>query len=201
MSPRIVCYDWSRCSPFSGYFIYGNKPTPMNTNCNRLSSSLTASACHIYWLLRADPITESGIVREKEPTMKMRTFLQNKLWRDKLIPLAEEQGSIFHMQLLNDEEYDEQLRVKLAEEAAEAGEAQSHADLIEELGDIFEVIHALCILHGFNHAEIIAAQKKKAEARGGFAGRKFVIKVEHPEGSYLANYCLERPDKYPEVKL
>lgn len=45
-------------------------------------------------------------------------------------------------QLLIDEEYDDQLRLKLAEEAAEVGEAKSHDELIEKLADIFEVILA-----------------------------------------------------------
>ena len=47
--------------------------------------------------------------------------------------------------------------------------------------------------------EIIAAQTKKRQDRGGFSGRKFVDIAEHPVGSFGETYCLNDPEKYPEI--
>ncbi|MBY0109531.1 MAG: nucleoside triphosphate pyrophosphohydrolase [Candidatus Babeliaceae bacterium] len=131
---------------------------------------------------------------------KMRVFKQEKLWRDKMIAKAESQGSVLHWRRLDDTEYDQQLRIKLLEEADEVRAAQSREELMNEIGDVYEVINSLCALHNLSKSEIIDIQDKKRAERGGFAERKFVDTAEHPEGSYLANYCLAEPQKYPEIK-
>jgi predicted house-cleaning noncanonical NTP pyrophosphatase (MazG superfamily) len=130
---------------------------------------------------------------------KMRVFKQEKLWRDKMIAKAESQGSVLHWRRLNDADYDKQLRLKLLEEADEVRVAQSRDELMGELADIYEVFSSLCILHNFSKEEIIAIQEKKRAERGGFDERKFVDTAEHPDGSYLAEYCLAEPEKYPEI--
>ncbi|MGC2310022.1 MAG: hypothetical protein WA432_00170 [Candidatus Babeliaceae bacterium] len=71
--------------------------------------------------------------------------------------------------------------------------------MIREFADIFEAIDALSALHNVSRDEIIAAQIKKHVDRGGFSGRKFVEKAEHPEGSFGTEYCLADPEKYPEI--
>lgn len=129
----------------------------------------------------------------------MRVFKQEKLWRDKMIAKAELQGSVLHWRRLDDAEYDQQLRVKLLEEADEVLDAQSPDELMNELADIYEVFSSLCVLHNFSKEEIIAIQDKKRAERGGFDERKFVDTAEHPDGSYLAEYCLAEPEKYPEI--
>ena len=129
----------------------------------------------------------------------MRVFKQEKLWRDKMIAKAESQGSVLHWRRLNDADYDKQLRLKLLEEADEVRVAQSRDELMGELADIYEVFSSLCILRNFSKEEIIAIQEKKRAERGGFDERKFVDTAEHPDGSYLAEYCLAEPEKYPEI--
>lgn len=130
----------------------------------------------------------------------MRTFKQNKLWREKLIEQRKQEGSAFHMRELDDTAYDQQLRHKLAEETEEVCTAQSRIDLIEELGDVFEVIDTLCVLHGITRDEIIATQTKKRQERGGFTQYCFVETVSLPQDCAAAKYFLAQPDKYPEVK-
>ena len=129
----------------------------------------------------------------------MHKFKQNKLWRDKMPPMSEAQGSIIHIQQLSDTEYDAQLRVKLDEETTEVIVAQSHKELLEELADVYEVIDALCALHNISKDELLAAQHKKYESRGGFYERAFVTIAEHPAGSFGEQYCRAQPEKYPEV--
>lgn len=132
--------------------------------------------------------------------MKTRTFLQNKLWRDKAIELMEATGSTLHWRRLNDGEYDQQLRLKMVEEAQEVVTAASRDALTNEVADVLEVMHALCKLHSIAWEEVIAAQNKKYLERGGYYERKFVTYAEHLIGSFGENYCLADQDKYPEIK-
>jgi len=130
----------------------------------------------------------------------MRTFLQKKLWRDKAIDLMEQNhGSKINWRYLNDQEFDQQIRIKLMEEVDEVVTAQSRADLIAEVADVYEVIDSLLALHDVSKEDIIAAQIKKREDRGDFAGRKFVETATHPIGSFGESYCLADPKKYPEI--
>lgn len=131
--------------------------------------------------------------------MKMRTFLQNKLWRDKMVDMCERNGSRIIWRRLNDAEYDCELRIKLCEEAAEISATASRNELIGELSDLFEVIDALCSMHGISRNEIMAAQQKKNTERGGFSRRMFVETATHLEGTPMVDYCLAQPEKYPEV--
>lgn len=135
----------------------------------------------------------------KDLDMKMHTFLQNKLWRDKAVDLTEAMGSKVYWQRLDDSEYDKQLRLKLLEEAEEVAAAKTHAELISECADVLDVINALCLANNIPLDDVRAAQHKKHQERGGFDGRRFVTKAAHPEGSYSEQYCLADPKKYPEI--
>jgi hypothetical protein len=42
-------------------------------------------------------------------------------------------------------------------------------------------------------------QNKKASRERGIQGRKFVTVAEHPSGSFGEKYCLNDPEKYPEI--
>lgn len=132
--------------------------------------------------------------------IKMRIFFQNKLWRDKLVDTMEQKyNSRINWHSLNDEEFNAELRIKLAEETQEVIVAQSRDELIAELADVFEVIDSLTKLHNISQEEIVTAQTKKRDDRGGFEGRKFVETAEHLAGSFGEKYCLADPIKYPEI--
>lgn len=130
----------------------------------------------------------------------MRTFLQNKLWRDKAVDMMEQKhGSRINWRYLTDSEFDEQLRIKLTEETEEVTRAKSRDELVGELADVFEVIDSLTKLHGISKEEIIDSQAKKRDARGGFEGRRFVETATHVRGGFGEQYCLADPKKYPEI--
>ncbi len=132
--------------------------------------------------------------------IKMRKFIQNKLWRDKAPDMMEKNhGSIIHWHWLNDNEFNEELKLKLLEEVNEVRLAKSKEELIGELADVFEVLDNLCKLNNISKNEVIAEQEIKATKRGGFAERKYVTIAEHPENSFGEKYCLADPIKYPEI--
>jgi predicted house-cleaning noncanonical NTP pyrophosphatase (MazG superfamily) len=130
---------------------------------------------------------------------KMHKFQQNKLWRDKLPAARTFEGSIIHLKQLSDAEYDLELRNKLIEETHEVCSAPNAKALLEELADLYEVVDALCALHGITKEQLVATQTKKREDRGGFYGRTYVTLAEHPTGSFGEKYCRAQPEKYPEV--
>src|SRR5579885_751284 len=130
----------------------------------------------------------------------MRTFYKNKLARDKIIEHMESMGAQVCWRYLNDQEYTVALTHKLLEEAQEVKTASLRAELIEELADIYEVIEALKRLHKISEEEIVSAQTKKFDERGGFFERKYLETVAYPEGSYWERYCLANPEKFPEIK-
>jgi predicted house-cleaning noncanonical NTP pyrophosphatase (MazG superfamily) len=129
-----------------------------------------------------------------------RTFLQKKLWRNKAVNLMEENhGSTINWRILNDQEFNEHIRIKLLEETKEVIAAQTRLELINEIADVYEVIDALAYLHHITKDDIITAQIQKREHRGGFDERTFVETATHPIGSFGEKYCLADPEKYPEI--
>ncbi len=131
--------------------------------------------------------------------MKMRKFVQNKLWRDKALEMLQATGSIIQTKELDDAQFAAQLRVKLLEEALEVQTATTQEELMSEIGDVLEVLDTIMRLHNLSSQDIATMQQAKRELRGGFNDRIFVTVVEHVEGSFGANYCLQDPEKYPEI--
>lgn len=56
--------------------------------------------------------------------------------------------------------------------------AQTDEEAIEELADILEILHALADVHGSTIREVDEIRKSKAEKRGGFWDKVFLIEVE-----------------------
>ncbi|ALP35828.1 phosphoribosyl-ATP pyrophosphohydrolase [Paenibacillus sp. IHB B 3084] len=101
----------------------------------------------------------------------------NKLVRDRIPHIITSQGKGCRTRILDPEEYKQELRTKLREEAEEYFEAAKDKDALEELADMLEVIRALAEVHGANVAELDKLRADKAEARGGFQERVFLIDV------------------------
>lgn len=134
--------------------------------------------------------------------MKKRSFVQNKLWRDKAVAMMEATGSTIHWQRLDDDDdaFDAQLRLKMVEESNEIVTAKSKKELLGELADVSEVIDALLALHNITQEDLEQAKADKRQQRGGFEERCFVTVAEHCVGSFCEKYCLADSVKYPEVK-
>lgn len=98
----------------------------------------------------------------------------NKLVRDRIPEIIEEDGKICKTKILSDEEYIASLEAKLNEEVAEY---QADKNL-EEMADVLEVLHAICIARGYSLEELEALRRKKANERGGFADKIFLEYVE-----------------------
>ena len=102
----------------------------------------------------------------------------NKLVRDNIPQVIEKTGKEFSTRILSEEEYGIELNKKLGEELAEYIEAKTNEEAVEELADILELVHAAAKMHGATIEQLEEVRRAKAEKRGGFEQRIFLIEVE-----------------------
>jgi predicted house-cleaning noncanonical NTP pyrophosphatase (MazG superfamily) len=94
-----------------------------------------------------------------------------KLVRDRIPELIASCGQPAAFHQADPAEYGRLLRAKLREEAAEAACAPGPAELLDELGDLLQVLYALAAEAGHSPAEIECARARKARTRGAFTRR------------------------------
>ena len=93
-----------------------------------------------------------------------------KLVRDRIPELATANGHPGSFHQATEAEYARWLRAKLLEEAQEAATA-SPAELVEELGDVLQVLYTLAEQAGCAAAEIECARARKARTHGAYTRR------------------------------
>lgn len=100
-------------------------------------------------------------------------MIYNKLVRDKIPEIIEQDGKIAIFEILSDDEYINMIDAKLDEELAEY-----HGDqTIEELADLIEVIYAAAISRGYSLEELEKVRYEKSKKRGSFEKRIFLKEV------------------------
>lgn len=102
----------------------------------------------------------------------------NKLVRDRIPEIIVRGGKSSNTRILDESEYKTELRTKLAEELNEYFEATDDHSAMEELADILELLHALTGIHGSSVEQLESIRADKAEKRGGFKERIFLIDVQ-----------------------
>lgn len=96
----------------------------------------------------------------------------NKLVRDKIPEICRRNGDIPKTRILNDDtEYLDALIAKIEEEVAEVRDNPR----LEELADTLEVIYAIGAVLNYTPEQIELARARKAEERGGFKDRVFLM--------------------------
>jgi predicted house-cleaning noncanonical NTP pyrophosphatase (MazG superfamily) len=104
--------------------------------------------------------------------------IYNKLVRDRIPEVITRKGKKCSTRILDNEEYTKELKKKSFEELEEYVKAQTDEEAIEELADILEILHALAKVHGSTMRDVDEIRKSKAEKRGGFRDKVFLIEVE-----------------------
>jgi predicted house-cleaning noncanonical NTP pyrophosphatase (MazG superfamily) len=100
--------------------------------------------------------------------------IYNKLIRDRIPEIIEEDGNEYEIRVLDDNEYLDELDKKLMEELKEYYESGE----VEELADIAEILYAIAKHKGVNAEEFENIRIRKAEKRGGFGKKLFLISVK-----------------------
>ena len=98
-------------------------------------------------------------------------MIYNKLIRDKIPEMIEQNGGNAVIRQLSQEEFVRFLEMKLDEEVGEY-----HRDkTVEELADILEVVYALAENLGKSREELQEVYEKKHQERGGFRDRIYLL--------------------------
>ena len=112
-----------------------------------------------------------------------------RLVRDKIPDIIRRSGRTPRVTRLPADAYRNALMDKLREEVAELGAAQAAESVLEEAGDVLEVLTAIAAEHGATLDTIIDVARKKRAERGGFAMRLWFDGVDAdslmPPGSSL----------------
>ena len=103
--------------------------------------------------------------------------IYNKLVRDKIPEIIENDGETPVVRVLNDNEYKKELEKKLKEEYEEVLLAKDKKERLEELADMLEVIRTLALLEDEDIQSVINIMDKKRKKRGGFTKKLFLEKT------------------------
>lgn len=104
--------------------------------------------------------------------------IYNKLVRDKIPQVIEKTNKQFSTRILSKEEYMVEVKKKMNEELEEYQEAATNEEAVEELADLLELVHAAVKIHGATIEQLEEVRRAKAEKRGGFEKRIFLLEVE-----------------------
>lgn len=130
----------------------------------------------------------------------MPTFTFAKLVRDNIPEWHRQAGHAVKGRRLTADELRAALIEKLHEEADEVRGALSREELIEEIGDVQQIIDDLLENQGIARDELQAVIAKKAKRKGGFKNGEYIDTVTMPnENDEWVEYCRRAPEKYPEV--
>ena len=98
----------------------------------------------------------------------------NKLVRDNIPQIIENNGQSAKTVILDDEKYTAALEKKLKEETREYLQSKE----LMELADILEVVEALAKNQGSSFDEVLELKKQKQEKNGAFDKKLFLISVK-----------------------
>lgn len=120
----------------------------------------------------------------------MIKFEMDKLVRDKIPQIIEEQGGIIIRRSLSEEEFFSELQVKLTEETLELNEVNfgNKSDLINELADVQLILDYLRKTSGISSEELQQAIEAKSLKVGNFEDRTHIETVELPDDSQWVEY-------------
>lgn len=102
----------------------------------------------------------------------------NKLVRDRIPEIINKTGKSYQSRILTNEEYIKKLQEKGFEELQELVDAKDKDSSLEELADLLEIIHALAEVQESSIEEVEKIRAKKAEERGRFKEKIYLIEVE-----------------------
>lgn len=102
----------------------------------------------------------------------------NKLVRNKIPDIIQEQGKKVNYRVLSRKEYQQALKEKLIEEANELLQAKTTAEIMEELVDIQDVLLGIQDAFDLSWLEIEEVHATKRYKKGSFSNQYFLESVE-----------------------
>lgn len=115
----------------------------------------------------------------------MKKVHYNKLIRDHIPAKMERLRVQYETRTLRIGEFVTELLKKVEEEASALIHAQTHQELIEELADVQDVIDEIKKVKKIQESELLSAQERNKEKKGGFKKRLFLLWSE--DSGYKTN--------------
>ena len=101
----------------------------------------------------------------------------NKLVRDNIPEIIEDDGKTCEISVLEYDEFIQEIRRKIVEEATELNAASTKVEMIEELADLFELLDHLLIEYKIDILKVKKRRIQKNMKNGGFDKRLFLHSV------------------------
>lgn len=101
----------------------------------------------------------------------------NKLVRDNIPRVIQDSGKSCEVSILSFEDYIQEIRRKIVEEAIELQEAATRVEMIEELADLYELLDYLLIEYQIDLLKVKKRRIQKNMEKGGFDKRLFLHSV------------------------
>lgn len=114
---------------------------------------------------------------ERSSSEGKQVSLHNKLVRDRIPEIIEEQGVTVKTEVVEDKVRLIRLLLDKLEEEAQAATLADDEHLLEELGDIESVIDGILKLTGISRQQLKDQQDSKDTVRGGFEKGIFLIET------------------------
>lgn len=128
----------------------------------------------------------------------MRSFLLNKLIRDKVLINMQELGQQIKYRKLNDGEFLHELQRKLLEEAGEFDPTDPKA--MDELADVLEVLETLARELGENFDSLRNRQLNRRQKRGAFLNRIYIERLDLEDDDPWTEYYAKDSKRFPPAK-
>ncbi len=113
-------------------------------------------------------------------TIKYKYLALNKMLRNKVPSLTVKEGGKLYYKVLDGKERISSLRKKLVEEANEVLMASNDNEILEEVGDVLDVVDALIKAVKLNKKDITISRKAKRKYRGSFSKAIYADYVRMP---------------------
>jgi predicted house-cleaning noncanonical NTP pyrophosphatase (MazG superfamily) len=111
----------------------------------------------------------------------MKKYYHKKLIRDRIPEIIESNKGKYETIVLNDSEFEAELKKKLLEEVNELLSAKNGEEL-NELADVLEIVKSLSSHYKISFNELQKYQLEKRRKRGGFKKKLFLIWSDQPAG-------------------
>jgi len=129
--------------------------------------------------------------------ISMKKYQFNKLIRSHLPERMKEEGVELYGRHLSKDEFAQELKNKLIEEALEVKDTDSRDNLVRELADIMEVVEAILLANGITSEEVERERVVKRKINGHFLPANFITYIEvSTDNQKVINYLENRNRPY-----
>jgi predicted house-cleaning noncanonical NTP pyrophosphatase (MazG superfamily) len=105
----------------------------------------------------------------------MKKIFYNKLIRDKIPERIEESGGEYLVKKLNNQSFLKELIKKVGEESDGLVKAKTKKEIIDEMGDVFDVLDEIKKTLKIKSSELLVSRKNAFKKKGGFKKRLFLV--------------------------